>query len=89
MPYLIGVDIGTSGTKAILIDETGRVHGRATQEYPLYTPKPQWSEQDPADWWAASCATIRAVLEKTGIAPAEIKGVGRSGLDGRDPPYPL
>ena len=54
MAYLIGIDIGTSGTKTILIDETGRVLARAVVEYPLYTPHPQWSEQNPSDWWGAA-----------------------------------
>ncbi|HZO87566.1 MAG TPA: xylulokinase [Chthonomonadaceae bacterium] len=79
MPYLIGIDIGTSGTKTILIDETGRVRARAIQEYPLYTPKPQWSEQDPADWWAATCGTVQKVLEMSRLDPREIRGVGLSG----------
>jgi xylulokinase len=79
MPYLLGIDIGTSGTKTILIDETGHVKARATQEYPLYTPKPQWSEQDPADWWTATCGTIRAVLQASGIDPREVQGIGLSG----------
>jgi xylulokinase len=79
MPYLVGIDIGTSGTKTILIDETGHVRARAVQEYPLYTPKPQWSEQDPADWWAATCGTVQKVLQQSGISPREIQGVGLSG----------
>ena len=62
MPYLLGIDIGTSGTKTILIDETGHVHARATAEYPLYAPKPQWSEQEPEDWWNAVCSTVQDVL---------------------------
>ena len=44
MPYLIGVDIGTSGTKTILIDAAGKVLAHALEEYPLFTPKPLWSE---------------------------------------------
>ena len=79
MPYLVGIDIGTSGTKTILIDETGKVLARALMEYPLYSPKPQWSEQDPLDWWAATCGTVKSVLEQSGIDPKEIKGVGLSG----------
>lgn len=79
MPFLIGVDVGTSGTKTILIDETGRVHARALREYPLYSPRPQWSEQDPHDWRDATFATIKEVLEKSGVDPAEIRGVGLSG----------
>lgn len=79
MPYLIGVDIGTSGTKTILIDETGKVLARAMEEYPLYSPRPLWSEQDPADWWAAVCATIIKVVQKSGLDARLIKGVGLSG----------
>lgn len=79
MPYLIGIDIGTSGTKTILIDETGRVIARALAEYPLYSPKPQWSEQDPGDWWRATIATVSRVLEISKIDPKEVKGIGLSG----------
>lgn len=79
MPYLVGIDIGTSGTKTILIDEHGAVRARATREYPLYTPKPQWSEQDPLDWWNATCETVREVLSKSGIDAKEVRGVGLSG----------
>ncbi len=79
MRYLLGIDIGTSGTKTILIDEEGKVRARATLEYPLYSPKPQWSEQEPEDWWAASCATVREVLQKSGVEPRDIKGIGLSG----------
>ncbi len=79
MAYLVGVDIGTSGTKTILIDETGKVLARATDEYPLYSPRPLWSEQDPADWWNATAGTIRKVIEVSGVGPKEIAGVGLSG----------
>ncbi len=79
MAYLLGIDIGTSGTKTILIDETGRVLARATREYPLSTPRPLWSEQNPSDWAEATFATIRAVLNLSQIDPKEVKGVGLSG----------
>jgi xylulokinase len=79
MAYLIGIDIGTSGTKTILIDETGRVLARAVAEYPLYAPRPQWSEQNPIDWWTATCTTVRKVLELSGIDPRAITGIGLSG----------
>lgn len=61
MSYLIGIDIGTSGTKTILVDPEGNVLARAVAEYPLYAPKPQWSEQNPEDWWRATCATVQEV----------------------------
>ncbi|MFN3649195.1 MAG: xylulokinase [Armatimonadota bacterium] len=88
---LLGIDIGTSGTKTLLIDESGRVLATATEEYPLSTPRPGWAEQDPRHWWDASCKTVRAVLSKAGISADEVKGVGLSGqmhgsvfLDARD-----
>ncbi|MRR52527.1 MAG: hypothetical protein EG825_16755, partial [Rhodocyclaceae bacterium] len=46
MSYLIGMDVGTTGAKALLIDDTGAVRASATSEYPMYTPRPQWAEQD-------------------------------------------
>ena len=79
MAFLIGVDIGTSGTKTILIDEAGRVLARAVQEYPLYSPRPLWSEQNPEDWWAATRGTLQQVLRESGVAPADIRGIGLSG----------
>ncbi|MCX6378400.1 MAG: FGGY family carbohydrate kinase, partial [Armatimonadetes bacterium] len=79
MSYLVGIDIGTSGTKTILIDETGRVLARAMAEYPLYSPKPLWSEQEPSDWRDATFATVRKVLTDSGVDPREVKGVGLSG----------
>lgn len=79
MAYLLGVDVGTSGTKALLIDESGKVVARAVSEYPLYTPKPLWAEQEPADWWRATCESIREVLNRAGVSGKEVKGVGLSG----------
>lgn len=79
MQYLIGVDIGTSGTKSVLFDQTGREIDSASIEYPLYQPKNGWAEQDPADWWSAAASTIRTIIEKSRINPAEVKGIGLSG----------
>jgi len=79
MSYLLGIDIGTSGTKTLLIDENGKTHASKTAEYPLLTPHPGWAEQRPDDWWRATCESIRAVLKRSRIKPGEIKGVGLSG----------
>jgi len=79
MQYLIGVDIGTSGTKTVLFDTQGTVIASATEEYPLYQPQNGWAEQNPEDWWNATVSTIRAVLEKSGIFPADVAGIGLSG----------
>lgn len=79
MRYLIGVDIGTSGTKTVLFDELGAVVASSTVEYPLYQPKNGWAEQEPEDWWNAVSRTLKAVMEESGVAPADVKGVGLSG----------
>ena len=79
MKYVLGVDLGTSGTKTVLFDETGLAVASASEEYPLYQPKNGWAEQDPDDWWHAARNTTRAVLEKSGVNPADIAGLGISG----------
>jgi xylulokinase len=76
---LLGIDIGTSGTKTLLIDEQGRALASAMAEYPLSTPRPGWAEQQPEDWWRATVATIREVLAKSGRSGRDIGGIGLSG----------
>jgi len=73
----LGVDVGTSGVKAILVDAGGSVVASATTALTLSTPRPGWAEQDPEAWWRASVASIRRVVES---APgARVAGVGISG----------
>jgi len=79
MSYLIGVDLGTSGTKTVLFDENGTVIASKTIEYPLYQPHNGWAEQDPADWYHAACGSMKAVMESSGINAHEVKGIGISG----------
>jgi len=81
MKYLLGIDIGTSGTKALLINAAkgGEVAWSSTRTYPLYTPKPLWAEQEPEDWWQATVAAVRDVLESSGVSAKSIKGIGLSG----------
>ena len=64
MSYLIGIDVGTSGTKTLLVNEAGEKVASATAEYPLYMPRPLWAEQDPVDWWTATVETIRRNLDE-------------------------
>ena len=76
--YVIGIDIGTSGCKTIIVDHQGRVVSRAVEEYPLSTPRPGWSEQDPEHWWQAVLSTIKKV--SNGFQSVnDIKGIGLSG----------
>ncbi len=79
MSYFLGVDIGTSSTKTILITERGKILGEATSSYPLSHPKPMWSEQNPDHWWRATVKTIRAVVSKSGVDATQIKAIGLSG----------
>jgi xylulokinase len=79
MAYLLGIDIGTSGTKTVLFDASGNSIASDTQEYPLYQPKNGWAEQDPMDWWRATYTSIQNVLTKSGIDAANVKGIGLSG----------
>jgi xylulokinase len=79
MSYLLGVDIGTSGTKAVLFDISGKLIESCTVTYPLYQEQNGWAEQEPADWWEAAKYTINAVINKSRIKAVDIKGIGLSG----------
>ncbi len=79
MSITLGIDIGTSGTKTLAMDETGRILASASAEYPCEHPRPGWSEQDPELWWKATVETIGKVLDKGGIKPADVAGIGLSG----------
>ena len=76
--YVIGIDIGTSGCKTLIIDHQGAVVGRAVEEYPLFTPRTGWSEQEPAHWWQAVLTTLQKVLDGF-PSVGDIKGIGLSG----------
>ena len=79
MSYFLGVDIGTSGTKTLLIDADGTILAEATEAYPLSHPKPLWSEQDPESWWKATVNTIKAVVKKAKVKASDVKAIGLSG----------
>ena len=79
MPHLLGIDIGTSGTKTLICNEKGKVLATAMAEHPISSPKPGWSEQNPVDWWKATIAATRAVRKKAGIKASDIAGIGLSG----------
>jgi xylulokinase len=79
MTYVLGVDVSTTATKALLIDEAGVVKGVGAAEYPYEIPRPLWSEQDPHLWWEGTVAAIRSVLASTRTAGAEITAIGLTG----------
>jgi xylulokinase len=76
---LLGIDVSTTGAKALVISEQGDVVASATEEYPLYTPHPQWSEQKPEDWWHGTRQAIQRVLAAPGVTSADIEGIGLTG----------
>ena len=78
--HLIGIDVGTGGSRAVLIDAAGKIVSSATVEHKSFVSlQTGWAEQDPHDWWRASAAAIRSAITKAGISADEIKGVGLSG----------
>ncbi|HWE96957.1 MAG TPA: xylulokinase [Tepidisphaeraceae bacterium] len=79
MAYLLGIDIGTSGTKTLLCDEDGKVLATAMAEHPISSPRPGWSEQNPEDWWKATIAATKAVVKKAKIKSADVSAIGLSG----------
>ena len=79
MRHVIGIDIGTTGTKTILVDAKGNVTARALAEYPLLSPKPGWAEQDPGRWWQACVKTLRDVVTSSGVDAGDIAGLGLTG----------
>ena len=88
MSILLGLDVGTGGARALAIDEAGTVVAEAAVEYPLYTPRPGWTEQHPADWWNGAREALGQVAARAGAQPV---GLGLTGqmhgsvfLDGED-----
>ena len=79
MTVFLGIDIGTSGTKTLAMREDGQILANATVEYPLYSPKPGWSEQDPADWWDATVKSVKKVMKTAKLKAADVGGLGLSG----------
>ncbi|MCB0162079.1 MAG: xylulokinase, partial [Caldilineaceae bacterium] len=79
MSYFIGIDTSTTATKALLMGADGAVLGVAASEYGYEMPQPLWSEQAPALWWEATCASLQQLLAESGIDPGEIRALGLTG----------
>jgi xylulokinase len=76
--YLLGIDLGTSRVKALLVDESGEIQGRGSDDYPLLAPQPGWAEQDPQAWWTATIKSVRQALAELKNEET-IAGIGLSG----------
>lgn len=77
MPLFLGLDIGTSGAKAIVCDGDGHIVAMALAEYPISSPQPLWSEQNPSDWWQGAQQAIRDVV--SAVDASQIMGIGLTG----------
>ncbi len=79
MSIFLGIDIGTSGTKTLAINERGEIQAEASAPHRSFFPKPLWSEQDPEDWWQATIKSVREVMKKAKLKPADVRAIGLSG----------
>lgn len=78
--YVLGIDVGTSGTRAVVVDGEGRIVASATEEHaPFASPQIGWAEQDPEDWWRACGVAVRRALAGEALRPDQIACVGFSG----------
>ena len=73
--YLLGIDFGGGSSKATLISQEGRLVATNAVEYSTSYPKPGFAEQNPEDWYAATCKNIRGILQKSGVLPTEIAAI--------------
>lgn len=76
---LIGIDVGTSSTKAIVLARDGQVLGLAAQDTPVDIPRPNWAEQDPEVWVTAALSTMRSAVASAGVDPATVEAIGIAG----------
>ena len=77
---VLGLDVGTGGSRAVIVDDDGAVVATATEAHAAFdSPRTGWAEQNPEDWWRASQAAIRAALASGGTAPGDVRAVGLSG----------
>ena len=76
--YLLGLDYGTGGGKACIINTQGEVLGFGFAEYPFIHEKPGWSEHDPMGYWQVACQLIKTALDQARINPKDIRGIAVS-----------
>lgn len=91
MAAYLGIDLGTSGTKALALDSRGHILGQSSASHPAFHPQPLWSEQDPDDWWKSTVQSIQGVMRKARLKASDVKLIGLSGqmhgsvfLDGKN-----
>jgi xylulokinase len=77
--YFLGIDVSTTGSKALLVNEKGAVVAAASSPHTLQNPKPLWSEQDPREWWQAVSTAVRSVLQQAGLGGESVAALGLTG----------
>jgi len=75
----LGIDVSTTGSKALLVDSSGLVVAAASCEHPIYTPHPLWSEQEPRDWQRSTQVSVRQALAQVGVSGSDVRAVGLTG----------
>src|SRR4051794_6307715 len=79
MSFVLGIDVSTTATKAVLVDERGAVVAIGTAEYGYEIPHPGWSEQDPTLWWDGAVLAVHAALDRAGVSGDAVVAVGLTG----------
>jgi xylulokinase len=77
--YLLGIDVGTTSTKAVIVDLPGSILAKSSSEHELIVPRPGWAEEDPAAWWRGLISAVKQCLAQSSISAAKIAGIGISG----------
>jgi len=77
--YLLGVDVGTTSTKAVIVESSGRILSQCSSEHELTVERPGWAEEDPRDWWDGFLSVVKRCLAESSINAAKIVGIGISG----------
>src|SRR5882757_5616188 len=78
--YLLGIDVGTGGTRALVVGPDGRIVASATEQHQAFaSPQIGWAEQRPEDWWRATCLAVRQALAAANLGSEPIACVGFSG----------
>ena len=78
--YLMGIDVGTTGVKTILITAEGKLAAEANSSYTVQSPHTNWFEQDPVDWWNGTVVSIKQMLNDSGVDKSQISSIGLSGM---------
>ena len=79
MANYIGIDLGTTGLKTVVLNAAGTILGTGYREYPIETPEPNHAQQDPHKWWSALCATVKEAMTQSSLSPGDVAGIGLSG----------